>query len=268
MTFETLTIENLTKSFDKQHFANNHIFLEIEAAKITAFLGHNGAGKSTLMNSIAGVLSIDEGDILLEGQSIKKASVDERSKDISRVFQDPRMGTATNLSIEENMAIAYRRGKKRSFFKKSITESERQVFKEALVDLGLGLENRMKTDANFLSGGQRQALTLAMATLVRPKILLLDEHTAALDPGTADKVLKLTQEIIEKNHTTCLMVTHNMQQALSMGNRTLMMDDGKIVLDVEGKERENMTVTDLLEKFHTKAGKDLDNDRILLSMEK
>lgn len=167
-----LSLQQIHKTFEKGTVNENHVLrgldLDIEQ-EILSLSSGNGAGKSTLMNSIAGVLSIDEGDILLDGQSIKKASVDERSKDISRVFQDPRMGTATNLSIEENMAIAYRRGKKRSFFKKSITESERQIFKEALVDLGLGLENRMKTDANFLSGGQRQALTLAMATLVRQR---------------------------------------------------------------------------------------------------
>lgn len=196
------------------------------------------------MNSIAGVLSIDEGDILLDGQSIKKASVDERSKDISRVFQDPRMGTATNLSIEENMAIAHRRGKKRSF-KKSITESERQIFKEALVDLGLGLENRMKTDANFLSGGQRQALTLAMATLVRPKILLLDEHTAALDPKTSDMVMNLTRKIVEEQKLTTLMITHNMEHAIEYGNRLVMLYHGKIVVDVQGEKRKTSLLQSL-----------------------
>ena len=210
-----LSLQQIHKTFEKGTVNENHVLrgldLDIEQGDFISVIGGNGAGKSTLMNSIAGVLSIDEGDILLEGQSIKKASVDERSKDISRVFQDPRMGTATNLSIEENMAIAYRRGKKRSFFKKSITESERQVFKEALVDLGLGLENRMKTDANFLSGGQRQALTLAMATLVRPKILLLDEHTAALDPKTSDMVMNLTRKIVEEQELTTLMITHNME---------------------------------------------------------
>ena len=217
------------------------------------------------MNSIAGVLSIDEGDILLEGQSIKKSSVDERSKDISRVFQDPRMGTATNLSIEENMAIAYRRGKKRSFFKKSITESERQVFKEALVDLGLGLENRMKTDANFLSGGQRQALTLAMSTLVRPKILLLDEHTAALDPKTAAKVLALSDQIINENKLTAMMVTHNMKDAINHGNRLIMMHEGKVIYDVSGEEKKNLKVADLLKKFEEVSGGEFANDRMMLA---
>lgn len=186
-----LSLQQIHKTFEKGTVNENHVLrgldLDIEQGDFISVIGGNGAGKSTLMNSIAGVLSIDEGDILLEGQSIKKSSVDERSKDISRVFQDPRMGTATNLSIEENMAIAYRRGKKRSFFKKSITESERQVFKEALVDLGLGLENRMKTDANFLSGGQRQALTLAMATLVRPT--LAKNYEIVVVTGTNGKTL-------------------------------------------------------------------------------
>ena len=173
------------------------------------------------------VVDIDEGDILLEGGSIRKASVAARSKDISRVFQDPRMGTATNLTIEENMAIAYRRGKKRSFFKKSVTEQERELFKETLTELGLGLENRMKTDAAFLSGGQRQALTLAMATLVRPKILLLDEHTAALDPKTSDMVMHLTKKIVEEQELTTLMITHNMEHAIEYGNRLIMLYHAK-----------------------------------------
>mgnify|MGYP000227546479 CR=1 FL=1 len=262
-----LSLQQIHKTFEKGTVNENHVLrgldLDIEQGDFISVIGGNGAGKSTLMNSIAGVLSIDEGDILLEGQSIKKASVDERSKDISRVFQDPRMGTATNLSIEENMAIAYRRGKKRSFFKKSITESERQVFKEALVDLGLGLENRMKTDANFLSGGQRQALTLAMATLVRPKILLLDEHTAALDPKTSDMVMNLTRKIVEEQELTTLMITHNMRDALRFGNRLIMMDAGRIIYDVKGEEKKQLTVADLLQKFEV-AGENALSDRMVL----
>ena len=262
-----LSLQQIHKTFEKGTVNENHVLrgldLDIEQGDFISVIGGNGAGKSTLMNSIAGVLSIDEGDILLEGQSIKKASVDERSKDISRVFQDPRMGTATNLSIEENMAIAYRRGKKRSFFKKSITESERQVFKEALVDLGLGLENRMKTDANFLSGGQRQALTLAMATLVRPKILLLDEHTAALDPKTSDMVMNLTRKIVEEQELTTLMITHNMRDALRFGNRLIMMDAGRIIYDVKGEEKKQLTVADLLQKFEV-AGDNALSDRMVL----
>ena len=172
------------------------------------------------------------------------------------------------MTIEENLALAYLRASKGTAPFSRISKKDKEFFREQLSLLHMGLEDRMKNPVGLLSGGQRQALTLLMATMVPPDLLLLDEHTAALDPATADKVLKLTQEIIEKNNTTCLMVTHNMHQALTMGNRTLMMDDGKIVLDVEGEERANMTVNDLLEKFHNKAGKDLDNDRILLSMEK
>ncbi len=216
------------------------------------------------MNSIAGVVDIDEGDILLEGGSIRKASVAARSKDISRVFQDPRMGTATNLTIEENMAIAYRRGKKRSFFKKSVTEQERELFKETLTELGLGLENRMKTDAAFLSGGQRQALTLAMATLVRPKILLLDEHTAALDPKTSDMVMHLTKKIVEEQELTTLMITHNMEHAIEYGNRLIMLYHGKIVVDVRGDEKKNLTVAQLMDLFHKNSGQALNDDALVL----
>ena len=170
------------------------------------------------------------------------------------------------MGIEENLALALRRGQSRTL-RAGIKNNEREAYKRLLATLGLGLEDRLTSKVGLLSGGQRQALTLLMATMVPPQLLLLDEHTAALDPGTADKVLKLTQKIIRRNHTTCLMVTHNMHQALELGNRTLMMDDGKIVLDVQGEEREHMTVSDLLEKFRTGAGKELDNDRVLLSME-
>ena len=249
-----LSLQQIHKTFEKGTVNENHVLcgldLDIEQGDFISVIGGNGAGKSTLMNSIAGVLSIDEGDILLEGQSIKKASVDERSKDISRVFQDPRMGTATNLSIEENMAIAYRRGKKRSFFKKSITESERQVFKKALIDLGLGLENRMKTDANFLSGGQRQALTLAMATLVRPK--------------TSDMVMNLTRKIVEEQELTTLMITHNMEHAIEYGNRLVMLYHGKIVVDVRGEEKKNLTVAELMDLFHKNSGQVLNDDALVL----
>ncbi|MGT2907444.1 ABC transporter ATP-binding protein [Streptococcus dentiloxodontae] len=263
-----LTLKNIHKTFEKGTVNENHVLqglnLDIEQGDFISVIGGNGAGKSTLMNSIAGVLSVDEGDILLEGQSIKNLSVDVRSKDISRVFQDPRMGTATNLSIEENMAIAYRRGKKRSFFKKSITEDERKIFKESLLELGLGLEERMKTDANFLSGGQRQALTLAMATLVRPKILLLDEHTAALDPKTSDMVMHLTKKIVEEQELTTLMITHNMEHAIEYGNRLVMLYHGKIVVDVRGDEKKNLTVAQLMDLFHKNSGQALSDDALVL----
>ena len=266
-----LQLIDVSKTFNpgtvNEKKALSHLNLELQDGDFATIIGSNGAGKSTMLNMIAGVYPIDEGKIILDGTDISRKPEYARAKHLGRVFQDPMKGTAAGMEIQENLALAYRRGKKRGL-KWAIGKDEQVFYKEQLKALDLGLEDRMTSKVGLLSGGQRQALTLLMATMVPPDLLLLDEHTAALDPGTADKVLKLTQEIIEKNHTTCLMVTHNMQQALSMGNRTLMMDDGKIVLDVEGKERENMTVTDLLEKFHTKAGKDLDNDRILLSMEK
>ena len=266
-----LRIDHICKTFNagtiNEKIALNGVDLTLEDGDFVTVIGGNGAGKSTTLNAVAGVWPVDSGRIYIGGDDVTKLSEYKRAKYLGRVFQDPMTGTATTMSIEENMAIAARRGRKRGL-SWGITKAERDTYREMLKTLDLGLEDRLTSKVGLLSGGQRQAITLLMASIQKPKLLLLDEHTAALDPGTADKVLKLTQEIIEKNHTTCLMVTHNMQQALSMGNRTLMMDDGKIVLDVEGKERENMTVTDLLEKFHTKAGKDLDNDRILLSMEK
>ena len=266
-----LELKNIYKTFNpgtiNEKVALNGLNLTLNEGDFVTVIGGNGAGKSTMLNAVAGTWMVDEGQIIIDGIDVTKLSEHKRAAYLGRVFQDPMTGTAATMGIEENLALAKRRGKTR-LLKPGITKKEREEYKELLKVLGLGLENRLTSKVGLLSGGQRQALTLLMATMVPPDLLLLDEHTAALDPGTADKVLKLTQEIIEKNHTTCLMVTHNMQQALSMGNRTLMMDDGKIVLDVEGKERENMTVTDLLEKFHTKAGKDLDNDRILLSMEK
>ncbi len=263
-----LTLTNIHKTFEKGTINENPVLrgldLEIEQGDFISVIGGNGAGKSTLMNSIAGVVEIDDGDILLDGQSIRKSSVADRSKSISRVFQDPRMGTATNLTIEENMAIAYRRGKKRSFFKRSITEEERQIFKGALEHLGLGLENRMRTDANFLSGGQRQALTLSMATLVRPKILLLDEHTAALDPKTSDMVMNLTKKVVEEQKLTTLMVTHNMEHAIEYGNRLIMLFHGKIVVDVKGEEKGNLTVAQLMDLFHKNSGQVLNDDALVL----
>lgn len=268
-----LKLMDICKTFNKgtvnEKTALNHLNLEVKDGDFITIIGSNGAGKSTMFNAICGGFYVDEGFVELDGQDITFLPEHKRAKYIGHLFQDPMKGTAPNMTIEENIAIAYlRTSTSQNAFLSRVSRKEKEQFRERLAVLNMGLEDRMKQPVGLLSGGQRQALTLLMATMVPPDLLLLDEHTAALDPGTADKVLKLTQEIIEKNHTTCLMVTHNMQQALSMGNRTLMMDDGKIVLDVEGKERENMTVTDLLEKFHTKAGKDLDNDRILLSMEK
>lgn len=267
-----LRLENIKKTFNpgtvNEKCALQGLSLHLKPGDFATIIGSNGAGKSTMMNAIAGVFYVDEGSVILGGKDITFTPEYKRSRVIGRLFQDPLKGTAPHMTIEENLALAYLRTSRGNAPFSRVSKKDKDFFREQLSQLHMGLEDRMKNPVGLLSGGQRQALTLLMATMVPPDLLLLDEHTAALDPGTADKVLKLTQEIIEKNHTTCLMVTHNMQQALSMGNRTLMMDDGKIVFDVEGKERDNMTVTDLLEKFHTKAGKDLDNDRILLSMEK
>lgn len=267
-----LDIQRISKTFNpgtvNEKKAITDLSLHLNKGEFVTVIGSNGAGKSTLFNAIAGSFYVDDGAITVGGHDMTFLPEYKRAKRIGRLFQDPLKGTAPNMTIEENLALAYLRTSRGNAPFSRVSKKDKDFFREQLSQLHMGLEDRMKNPVGLLSGGQRQALTLLMATMVPPDLLLLDEHTAALDPGTADKVLKLTQEIIEKNHTTCLMVTHNMQQALSMGNRTLMMDDGKIVLDVEGKERENMTVTDLLEKFHTKAGKDLDNDRILLSMEK
>ena len=268
-----LVMRDVSKTFNpgtvNEKCALKNLNLTLKQGDFATIVGSNGAGKSTLFNAITGAFFADKGLIMLDGEDITYQKEHVRSKVIGHLFQDPLKGTAPHMTIEENMALAYLRTttSKNAYFSR-IKASDKKKFREQLALLDMGLEDRMKQPVGLLSGGQRQALTLLMATMVTPKILLLDEHTAALDPATADKVLKLTQEIIEKNNTTCLMVTHNMHQALTMGNRTLMMDDGKIVLDVEGEERANMTVNDLLEKFHSKAGKDLDNDRILLSMEK
>ena len=263
-----LTLTDIHKIFEKGTVNENHVLrglnLEINQGDFISVIGGNGAGKSTLLNSIAGVVDIDQGDILLEGQSLRKDSVAKRSQKISRVFQDPRMGTATNLSIEENMAIAYFRGKKRSLFKKAVTDKDRALFKTALSELGLGLEDRLKTDAAFLSGGQRQALTLAMATLVRPKLLLLDEHTAALDPKTSDMVMALTKKIVEEQQLTTLMITHNMEHAIAYGNRLVMLYHGKIVVDIGGKEKESLTVAQLMDLFHKNSGEVLSDDALVL----
>lgn len=266
-----LTLTNIQKTFApgtvNEKKALCGIDLHLEAGDFVTVLGSNGAGKSTLFGAIAGSFRPDTGTVVLDGQDITNMPDYRRSKCIGRLFQDPLRGTAPSMTIAENLALAYlRAGHGRSPFS-TITKKDRAEFRDRLAALELGLEDRMNHPVGLLSGGQRQALTLLMATLVTPKLLLLDEHTAALDPATAEKVLELTKKIVAKNHTTCLMVTHNMQQALTMGNRTLMMDDGRIVFDVKGEERSRMTVPDLLEKFRIGAGKELDNDRILLSAE-
>lgn len=237
----------------------------IKPGDFVTIVGSNGAGKSTLFNAIAGSFIIDKGRITLGGEDITFMEEHMRSHYIGRLFQDPLKGTAPTMTIEENLALAYLRGSKFHAPFSRISKKERELFREKLVLLDMGLEDRMKNPVGLLSGGQRQALTLLMSTIVTPKLLLLDEHTAALDPGTAEKVLELTKRIVAENNITCLMVTHNMHQAIELGNRTFMMADGEIVLDIQGEERAGMTVDDLLNRFRAGTGQDLDNDRILLS---
>ncbi|MGI6019587.1 MAG: ABC transporter ATP-binding protein [Marvinbryantia sp.] len=265
-----LKITNIKKTFHpgtvNEKMALNGVSLTVENGDFATIIGSNGAGKSTLFNAIAGTFITDEGSIELEGRDITFVPEFKRATEIGRLFQDPMKGTAPNMTIEENLALAYLRvAKSRGSIFSRLTGAQRKMFRERLALLNMGLEDRMKQPVGLLSGGQRQALTLLMATLIPPKILLLDEHTAALDPATADKVLELTKQIVKENNLACLMITHNMHSALELGNRTLMMDAGKIVLDIKGKEREGMTVDGLLQKFAAGAGKQLDNDRILFS---
>ena len=263
-----LEIKEIYKTFNagtiNEKRAMNGVSLTLNDGDFVTVIGGNGAGKSTLLNLVAGVYPVDSGTISIDGQDVTRLPEHKRAKFIGRVFQDPMMGTAATMQIEENLALAARRGQGRSL-RPGITRAEREQYKELLKILDLGLEDRLTSKVGLLSGGQRQALTLLMATLKKPKLLLLDEHTAALDPATADKVLELTRSIVAGQGITCLMVTHNMRQALELGNRTLMMNGGKIVFDVRGEERSRMTVDDLLERFRQRAGEELDNDRILLS---
>ena len=263
-----LEIQNVSKTFNagtvNEKTALNGLNLKLNEGDFVTVIGGNGAGKSTMLNAVAGVWPIDEGKILIDGIDVTKLSEYQRAAYIGRVFQDPMTGTAATMQIEENLALAARRGKRRGL-RIGITKAERERYRELLKSLDLGLEDRLTARVGLLSGGQRQALTLLMATLVTPKLLLLDEHTAALDPATADKVLELTKKIVAENHITCLMITHNMHAALELGNRTLMMDSGHIVLDISGEERANTTVDGLLDQFAKNVGRRLDNDRILLS---
>ena len=263
-----LEIQNVSKTFNagtvNQKIALNGLNLKLNEGDFVTVIGGNGAGKSTMLNAVAGVWPVDEGKILIDGVDVTRLSEHQRAAYIGRVFQDPMTGTAATMQIEENLALAARRGKRRTL-RIGITKAEREQYRELLKTLDLGLEDRLTARVGLLSGGQRQALTLLMATMNKPKLLLLDEHTAALDPATAEKVLEITRQTVSENHITTLMVTHNMHQALELGNRTLMMDRGHIILDVAGAERAGMTVEDLLAKFKSGAGKALDNDRILLS---
>ena len=260
-----LNISHISKTFNPGTVNEKHaltdLTLRLEPGEFATVIGSNGAGKSTLFNAICGSFLADEGFIQLDGQDITFQPEYQRARSIGRLFQDPMRGSAPGMTIEENLALAAGGG---GWFS-HMTGKDRARFREQLALLDMGLEDRMKQPVGLLSGGQRQALTLLMATINPPKLLLLDEHTAALDPGTAEKVLKVTREVVDRYKITTLMVTHNMQQALDMGSRTLMMDSGRIILDVKGEERTGMTVKDLLEKFHTGTGKVLNNDRMLLS---
>ncbi|MBO7704048.1 MAG: ATP-binding cassette domain-containing protein [Solobacterium sp.] len=264
-----LEIQNISKVFNpgtvNEKVALDGLSLTVNDGDFITVVGSNGAGKSTLFNAISGVFLADSGKILLDGVNITFEPDYVRSKYIGRMFQDPLKGTAPHMTIEENLALAYLRAEKNTNPFSRITRKEKELFREKLKMLDMGLEDRMKTPVGTLSGGQRQALTLLMATLVPPKLLLLDEHTAALDPQAAEKIMKLTRMITEENHTTCLMVTHNLKQAVSIGNRTLMMANGNIVLDLSGDKRKDLTIQDLMEMFRREAGKEFDNDRILLS---
>lgn len=265
-----LIMKHVSKTFNpgtvNEKCALKELDLELNAGDFATIVGSNGAGKSTLFNAITGAFYADKGLIMLDGRDITYEKEHVRSKVIGHLFQDPLKGTAPHMTIEENMALAYLRAStsKNAYFSR-IKAADKKKFREQLALLDMGLEDRMKQPVGLLSGGQRQALTLLMATMVTPKILLLDEHTAALDPATAKKVLELTKRIVAERRITCLMVTHNMHQALELGNRTLMMDSGNIVFDVSGEERAKMTVDDLLNQFAVRAGKSLDNDRILIS---
>jgi len=262
-----LNLTNIHKRFDIGTINEKHILkgvdLNVNESDFITIIGGNGAGKSTLLNSIAGVFPITEGKIEIDGNDVTKQPEYKRAKFIGRVFQDTRMGTASDMTIEENLAMAYRRGKNRTL-KWGITSHERELFVEQLKSLDLGLETRLRDKTRYLSGGQRQALTLLMATFHQPKILLLDEHTAALDPKTASKVLELTVKIVDEHKLTALMVTHNMKDALKIGNRMIMMHKGHCILNIGAKEKENLEVSDLLKMFEKASGEEMTNDRMLL----
>lgn len=259
-----LKLKEISKTFNpgtvNAKTALNKLSLELADGDFVTIIGANGAGKSTLFNAVGGSFYVDSGSIELGGKDITFMPEFKRAKVIGRLFQDPMRGSAPDMTIEENLAMALGRG---GWFS-TISKADRELFREKLSLLNMGLEDRMKQPVGLLSGGQRQALTLMMATLVTPQLLLLDEHTAALDPGTAEKVLELTKNIVAENNLTCMMVTHNMQSALDLGNRTIMMDHGEIIMDVKGAERKGMTVQDFLDRFKAGSGKNLDNDRMLL----
>ena len=263
-----LEIQNAIKVFGRgtpvEHTALKGLNLSVPDGDFVTIIGSNGAGKSTLFNAICGTFLLDEGTIVLNGKDITFLKEHKRAKVIGRVFQDPMVGTAPGMTIAENLALAHSRTTA-SALHFSPTRAQKNLFRERLSEYGMGLEDRMETKVGLLSGGQRQAVTLLMCTIVMPQLLLLDEHTAALDPATAEKVLELTRKVVRENHLTCMMITHNMHSALELSNRTLVMDSGNVVLDIQGEERKKMTVPALLEAFRMVSGHALDNDRMMLS---
>lgn len=265
---EMLKLDNIHKTFNpgtiNEKVALNGVNLTLEEGDFVTVIGGNGAGKSTTLNAVAGVWPIDSGKIYIGGDDVTKLSEHKRAKYLGRVFQDPMTGTATTMSIEENMAIAARRGEKRGL-SWGITHQERDTYRELLKTLDLGLEDRLTSKVGLLSGGQRQAITLLMASIKKPKLLLLDEHTAALDPKTAAKVLEISDKIISENHLTAMMVTHNMKDAIVHGNRLIMMHEGKVILNIAGEEKKKLTVADLLQQFERVSGEEFTSDKELLS---
>lgn len=263
-----LELKSISKTFNpgtiNEKKALRELSLHLKPGDFVTVIGGNGAGKSTMLNAVAGVWPVDSGSILIDGIDITGQPEFKRASYIGRVFQDPMMGTAPNMQLEENLALALRRGKRRGL-RWGVTSAEREDYRERLKSLGLGLEDRLTVKVGLLSGGQRQALTLLMASLQKPKLLLLDEHTAALDPATAAKVLELSDKIVQENKLTTLMITHNMKDAISHGNRLIMMNEGKIILDVEGEEKKKLTKRDLMDKFAEISGSQLESDQILLS---
>lgn len=262
-----LEIKNVSKTFNEGTVNEKRVFsdlsLTLKAGDFVTVIGGNGAGKSTMLNLVAGAYMADAGSILIDGEDVTDLPEYKRAKYLGRVFQDPRMGTASDMWVEENMSIADSRGHRRGL-RWAITGKDRERYRELLKALDLGLENRLSTKMGLLSGGQRQAITLLMATMKKPKVLLLDEHTAALDPKTAAKVLTLTDQLITENHLTALMVTHNMRDAIAHGNRLIMMHNGNIILDISGEEKKQLTVEALLEKFSQTSGSEFASDRALL----
>lgn len=262
-----LELENIHKTFQRGTPNENHVLqglsLSVHKGDFISFIGGNGSGKSTLLNSIAGTFPIDSGQITLGAASLNAQSEEKRAEEIARVFQDPMMGTAPRMTVAENLAIALKRGEKRGF-SRTLSEEVYQRFEKLLADVGLNLETKLDVEVGSLSGGQRQVLALLMATIKKPTLLLLDEHVAALDPKATEQVMKITQERIQEEEITSLMVTHNMQHAIDYGNRLVMMDEGQIVIDLEGEEKRGVSVTELVDLFHKKSGKEVLSDQMLL----